>query len=77
MRFDISSGCVGRVHGPYPPAKNQNLIRWTWEANGYEHTRLIAEYLWPYLGAVKREQFQHVLKTHLETRGGVANLRGW
>lgn len=59
---------TGKIYGPKPPAKNQKLVRYIYEANGFEKTRSIGKLLKPYLGLVKRNQFSRVCQLYLNAR---------
>lgn len=54
-RFRRAVG-VGKVYGPYPPAKNQNLVRNYWGATSLKDVKITLRALWPHLSVVKREQ---------------------
>lgn len=63
-RFAIAVGLPGNLYGPRPPAKNQKLVRYQWEVNGFEKVQAVAAMLWPWLGRVKRAQFGKILAAY-------------
>lgn len=54
-RFRKALG-LGKVYGPYPPAKNQNLVRNYWSVTNTDDCKRALALLLPYLSAVKRKQ---------------------
>ena len=64
------------VHGPYHPPRcddpsNKKRRRkpvYKITIHGFERVQQVACLLWPWLGAVKREQFRATLTTYLEHR---------
>ncbi len=63
-RFNAATGGIGRIYGPYPPAKNQTLVRNIYEATGFWKVQEIAALLWSYLSEPKQQQFVKTLGLH-------------
>ena len=61
-KFNAAVGGIGKIYGPYPPAKNQRKVRYMWEASGFEKTQAIMAMLWGHLGTEKRNKFNSVLR---------------
>jgi hypothetical protein len=62
-RFKISVGNLGKVYGPYPPAKKygHTKIRYRYMAYKFGDVQAIIAMLWNWLGTVKREQISNKL----------------
>ena len=52
---------VGRVNGPYRTKNPKAQPYWAYRVSTHEGVQHLAASLWPWLGAVKREQFRAVL----------------
>lgn len=59
-RFKTAVG-EGKVYGPYPIAKNQTKIRWTFQVAGNKKVSRVLYQLWPYLSSEKKQQAINVL----------------
>jgi len=64
-RFQRAVGTIGKLYGPFKPAKNQKQVRFMLEFNGFAKTQAVMAMLWPWLGTVKRNKFATVCAAYL------------
>lgn len=60
----------GEVVGPYGPYKGENNKRpyYRYQIQTVEKIQLVADWVWPWLGTVKKEQFSSTLLTVQQTK---------
>jgi hypothetical protein len=73
-RFNVATGNLGIVGGPYPP-RGKNIEKksdtYHYRLGDFEKTQAVIALLWKYLSEVKREQASAALKSfHSYTRSG-------
>lgn len=64
VRFQAAVGGLGKIYGPYGPYRpniKQESPLWNYQTNSASETREVLRLLWPWIGAVKREQATAVL----------------
>lgn len=59
---------LGKVYGPYPIAKNQNLPIYYFGITNHDEVKLAIKLLWPYLSLVKRRQYKKVVAAYKADR---------
>jgi len=64
-RFQRAIGMIGKLYGPFKPAKNQKQVRFLLEFSGFAKTQAIMAMLWSWLGTVKRNKFEVVRNAYL------------
>jgi hypothetical protein len=67
-RFQDALGGLGKIYGPYPPAKNQRLVRYQWEANGFAKTQAAMAMLWSWLSEPKKQKATEVFAKYHASR---------
>ena len=66
-RMQLALG-VGQVHGPYGPYKNSVQPRWEYRVSNILDIQVVYAKLRPYLGSVKRMQFESVVHANIVPR---------
>lgn len=67
-RFNDAVGGIGRLYGPWKPAKNQKQIRFQLEFSGIAKTEAVYNKLSPYLCNPKHLQFLKTIDAYYTSR---------
>ena len=65
---------VGNISGPHDPRSPwSRLPQFRWQSGGLENAEAVAALIWPWLGSVKRAQFENAMRLR---RTGVRRSTG-
>jgi len=73
--FNLFGGNLNGPYGPYTKAKYTKKKQFMWAVTGFEGVQNVLCHIWPWLGAIKKEQAAIVVKEWLAGDRGPVTLK--